>query len=573
MQGGAASRLFAFLLLAGAAWPAQVEVTVLATTDLHGNIYPVDYVSGRPAARGLAKIATLAGAVRASNPNTLLIDCGDTIQGTPLEYVYQSFVRTGAFPLGLQPARPLRADPMMLAMNRLGYDAMTVGNHEFNFGLKALDRARGDAKFPWLSANTVVAPGARERPFQAYVVRNAGPVKVAIIGITTPAVPTWEKPENLGGYRFEAPVDAVRKAVAELRAHEKPDLIVVAAHSGLGIDPVTKREQEPAENVVLDLARKIPELDAIVFGHTHMQFQGRPAGDVLLVQPKNGGAELARLDFTLESKPGGGWKVVSKTARMLPVTAATVPDPDILALAKPYEDVAQAWLNTPVAESPRAMDAALGRVEDTALVDAIQRVQLYYSKADVSFTALFNPALRMPAGRVTVRQIAALYPYDNELYVIDGSGRMVKDALENAARYYLSCEGARCGQPPLVNREVVGFNYDMAEGVEYEIDLGRPPGDRIRNLRRHGQPLAPGERLRIAINNYRAAGSAGYSMFVGAPVVWRSGEEIRDLIVRYYGEQGRLPAEATGNWRLLPEEARRTLEKQALAEATRRERY
>src|SRR5690242_18054516 len=147
-------RIAAFLAAAALAQAQQVAVTVLATTDLHGNLYPVDYVTDRPAARGLAKIATLVRAAEAENPNHILIDCGDTIQGTPLEYVYQTYVRTGAAPLGLKPAAPLTADPMMLAMNRLGYEAMAVGNHEYNFGQKNLQAARASAKFPWLSANT-----------------------------------------------------------------------------------------------------------------------------------------------------------------------------------------------------------------------------------------------------------------------------------------------------------------------------------------------------------------------------------------------------------------------------------
>jgi 2',3'-cyclic-nucleotide 2'-phosphodiesterase / 3'-nucleotidase len=175
----------------------------------------------------------------------------------------------------------------------------------------------------------------------------------------------------------------------------------------------------------------------------------------------------------------------------------------------------------------------------------------------------------VPKGQVTVRQIAALYPYDNELYAIEGTGRMVKDALENAARYYLGCAGVRCGESPLTNRAVIGFNYDMAEGVEYEVDLTRPEGDRIRNLRYRGAPLAPDRKLRIAINNYRAAGSAGYGMFKGAKIVWKSGEEIRDLMVRYYTERKTLPASASGNWRVIPDLARQTLEREALAERPR----
>src|SRR5213596_2652927 len=151
----------------------RVKLTVLATTDLHGNMYPVDYYNDdKPANRGLVKIATLIRAARAANPNNLLVDCGDTIQGTPLEYVYQTFVRTGHLPLKLTfPGEPFAHDPMMLAMNALGYDAMTLGNHEFNFGLKNLDRARSEAKFPWLSANTEIA-GSSRKPFARYLLKT-----------------------------------------------------------------------------------------------------------------------------------------------------------------------------------------------------------------------------------------------------------------------------------------------------------------------------------------------------------------------------------------------------------------
>jgi len=546
-------RLAALVAFAALAHAEQVTVTVLATTDLHGNLYPVDYVTGRPAARGLARIATLVRAAEAENPNHLLIDCGDTIQGTPLEYVYQTYARTGSGPLGLKPAAPLTADPMMLAMNRLGFDAMAVGNHEYNFGQQNLQAARDAAKFPWLSANTL----GGDRPFQPYVVKTVAGVKVAIIGVTTPVVPQWEKPENLGSYRFVSPIEATRKAIADAKA----DLVIVASHSGLG-------PEEPEENVTAELATKVRGIDAILFGHSHSQLEGRIIGGALVVQPKNWGISLARVDFILE-RQGSTWKVVDKKSRLIPVRPETPAAQDILDIAKPYHELAEAYLNTPVATSAAEQSAALGRVEDSPLVDAVQQVQLHYAKAEVSFTALFNPSVRVPKGQVTIRQIAALYPYDNELYAIDGTGRMVKDALENAARYYLSCSGAKCGESPLVNRDVIGFNCDMAEGVEYEVDLTRPEGDRIRNLRFQGAPLAPDRKLRIAINNYRAAGSAGYGMFKGANIVWRSGEEIRDLMVRYYTERKTLPDKATGNWKIVPDLARQTLEREALSEASR----
>ena len=529
----------------------RVTVTLIATTDLHGNLYPYDYYTGKPAERGLAKIATLVREVRRETPNLVLIDCGDTIQGSPLESVYQYFVRSGALPLGMKfTGAPLRQDPMMMAMNEIGYEAMVLGNHEFNFGLKNLENARSEARFPWLSANTIAGPGSAIKPFQSYIVKTIAGVKVGVIGITTPSIPSWEQPENYRGLTFLPGVEGAAAAVKELRLRESPDLVVAAVHAGLG---------ERGENMVSGIAARVPGIDAIVFGHSHQRQAGLRIGGVLLVQPQNWGASLARLDFDMERAPQG-WKVAAKRSRLIPVRRETEADAQILKLTRPYHDLAQRYLDTTVAEAPADLDSSLGRVEDTALVDTIQEAQLYYAKADVSFTALFNTQVRVPKGPVTVRQIAALYLYDNELYAIEGNGKMVKDALENAARFYLSCHDPACAQGPLLNRAIMGYNYDMAEGVSYEIDLTRPVGDRIRNLRWKGSPLQPGQRLRIALNNYRAGGSAGYGMFRGAKVLWRSSDDLRNLIVMYYTEHRRLPAKPDDNWRVVPEGARRTLE-------------
>jgi 2',3'-cyclic-nucleotide 2'-phosphodiesterase / 3'-nucleotidase len=538
--------LVAVLLTLGAAAGAPVTITLLATTDLHGNIYPVDYYTGAPSDRGLAKIATLIEAVRRENPNTILIDCGDTIEGTPLESLHQQYMATGRLPLGLAFARaPLQADPMMLAMNRLGYQAMVLGNHEFNFGLKNLHAARKDARFPWLSANTITET---RQPFQACTVVTAGGVKVGIIGITTPAIPSWEKPENYWGYRWTDGPAAAEAAVAALRRDPQPAIIVAGVHAGLGNGP---------ENMVTAVAQRVAAIDAIVFGHTHQQVAGETVNGVLLVQPKNWGMSLARIDFTVD-----GGKVIAKHSRLIPVTSDTAADAEILALARPYHELAGKYLDTVIAASPAEMDARYGRVEDTPIVDAIQAVQLYYARADVSFTPLFNPRARIPKGPLTVRQIAALYVYDNELYAIEGNGQMVKDALENAARYFRTCPDAACSHGPLIEGRVAGFNFDMAEGVSYEIDLGQPAGQRIVNLRYRGEPLAPDRKLRIAVNNYRAGGSAGYTMFRDAKIVWRSAQDLRSLMIAYYSSH-KLPKSADGNWRILPAGAENVLKREA----------
>jgi 2',3'-cyclic-nucleotide 2'-phosphodiesterase/3'-nucleotidase len=318
-----------------------------------------------------------------------------------------------------------------------------------------------------------------------------------------------------------------------------------------------------------DVAMSVPGIDAIVFGHTHSEIAELRLNGVLLTQPKNWGISLAALTFELDSKPGGGFTVAQKSSRLIPVTSQTTAAEELLKIGRPYHEMAERYLNTPVAHSDEALDGRLGRVQDSALVDAVHAVQLHYAKADISFTALFNPRVSVPKGAVTVRQVAALYVYDNELYAIQGTGKMVKDALENAARYFLSCSGEGCLKGPLINSRVIGFNYDMAEGVDYEIDLTQPEGHRIRNLKWKGRPLDPDQRLRIAINNYRAGGAAGYSMFPGAKIVWRSFEDIRDLIIAYYTERGAIPVKPTNNWRLLPPEALQTLERQAMDDGRR----
>jgi len=547
----------------------EVRITVLATTDLHGNLLPYDYYTARPVDRGLAKIASLIQDARSQNPNNLLIDCGDTIQGTPLESVYQEYIETGHLPLSLAfSGQPLQRDPMMLAMNDVGYDVMVVGNHEFNFGLKNLAKARSTAGFPWISANILINPisdaSAEARPFAPYFVKTVAGVKIAIVGITTPSIPDWEAEEHYHGYRFENGVDAARRAVGEVRQREHPDVVILAAHSGLDRDP--KNPAAPSgdsrEDMIYQIATEVKGIDAIIFGHTHQQLAELNLGGVLLMQPKNWGMSLGRMDLVLDHDVSGAWRIISKTSRLVPVTGATPSDAKVLEIGRPYHELAERYLNTQIADAPVSLDARLARVEDTALLDAVQQVQLFYSKADVSFASAFNTRAAIPKGPVTVREIAALYVYENELYAIEGTGKMVREALENAARYFQTCSGD-CSEGPLINRRVIGYNYDMAQGVDYEIDLTRPVGDRIRNLRWHGQPLEDSQPLRIAVNNYRSGGSAGYTTFRGAKIVWRSGDEIRDLVIRYYIEHKELPTMPDGNWRIVPESARKTLEKEA----------
>ena len=547
------TRMFRILILSSAGlFAGELTLRVAATTDLHGNLLPFDYFTARPAERGLAKIATLIRKARAENPNFLLVDAGDTIQGSPLETVHQ---------LAVRGRKTAAADPMMLAMNALRYDAMAVGNHEFNYGLGNLNAARAAAKFPWLSANTVLAKGSHEKPFDAYVVKTVGGVRVGIVGITTPGVPSWEEPDHYRGYQFEAGVEAAKRAVAAVSA----DVVLLVAHAGLGGDGDLAHE-----NMVRQIAERVPGITAIIYGHTHLEAGGKLINGVLVMQPKNWGMSLGVMDLVL-SNDAGHWAVKAKSSEVWKVTRDVAADEEILKIAEPYHRAAEAYLQTTVSEAPAALSGRFCRIEDTPLIDAIQTVQLHYAKADVSFASCFNPRIEVKQGAVTVRDIAGLYVYDNTLYAVEGTGLMVREALENAARFYRQCADATCAAGPLINSRVVGFNYDMAAGVEYDIDLTKPEGSRIVNLRFHGKPLSDGQQLRIAVNNYRAGGSAGYQMFKNGKVVWRSNEEIRDMIIQFYSDHKPLPARAVGNWRVVPEGARKVLEAEAVNESRRGE--
>lgn len=547
------------MVCSAAGYGQNARVTILATTDLHGHIYPYDYFTQKPANYGLAKAATLIAAARKEVPEALLVDAGDTIQGSPLESVYNTLAATGKMPSGVTvPTRALAIDPMALVMNAMRYDAMAVGNHEFNYGLANLNAARRASRFAWLSANTV-ASGPNTKGFVPYIEKTIQGVRVAIVGLTTPAIPQWEKPEHYIGYSWEEPKAALQRLFS-IWGDNKPDLVVVAAHGG--IDREGKRNaMGVVENFAWQVA-EVPGVDAVIFGHTHGEVAEQYNGNALLVQPKNYGASVARLDFGFRKDAAGKWAMESRQSRLLKVTADTEADPEILALAKPYHEATEQYLSSPIAQSKETLRGEFGRFEDSALVDAIHEVQLFYTKADVSLSALFNPRVVVQAGPVTVREAAALYVYDNTLYKIEGNGKMLRAALENAARYFESCTTPACETGTLLNPSFPSFNFDMAEGVTYEIDLTQAPGQRIRNLRFRGQPLRDEQALTIALNNYRAGGSGGYDMFKGAKVLWQSNDAIRELLVEYYTKKKYFPTEASQNWKIVPEAAARRLRSQ-----------
>ena len=531
--------MLALVLVGRSFAPDRVQITILGTTDLHGNINPIDYYTNKSDNRGLAKIATLIKRVRKEQPNVLLIDSGDTIQGSPLESFH-----------GRKNNAP--PDPMMLIMSSLNYDAMAVGNHEYNFGLKVLEKARSEASFPWLSANTY--DKAKQQPhYKPYIVKEVAGVKIGILGLTTPGVPNWDNPPNYAGLEFHEPVVEARKWVPILREQEKADVVVIAMHMGLEEDLRTgdmSPGQVPHENEAIQIAKEVPGVDVIFMGHTHREVPAVYINGVLLTQANHWGRHLARADLYLQ-KAGTGWRMYAKSARTLPSDDRVEPDPDVVKLAEPYDRETQAWLSRQIGESAEELTASNARFRDTAILDLVQKVQLDAGKADVSMVASFNPAARIAKGPISVRDIAGLYVYENTLVVLEVTGQQLKDALEHSAKYFKEYVPGKPASD-LVDEKIPAYNFDIAEGVTYDLDISKPVGQRIQNLRFRGQPLSLTRKLRLATNNYRVNGGGGYNMYKNAPVVYRSSEEIRELIIDWVEKNKMVPTTPNNNWRIIP---------------------
>jgi 2',3'-cyclic-nucleotide 2'-phosphodiesterase/3'-nucleotidase len=534
--------LFAVISLPGSQRAAaqRAHITIIGTTDMHGRIFPIDYYTNKYDNVGIAKVATLIREARKNDPDLLLLDSGDTIQGTPLEYIHNR--RNNTPP-----------DPMMLAMSALRYDAMAVGNHEYNFGLKVVQKARSEANFPWLSANSY-EKGTDKTHYQPYLVKEVQGVRVGILGLTTPGIPNWENPPNFEGLEFHETVSEAKKWVPMLRDKEKVDVVVIAMHMGIEEDLRTGQPNPsnvPNENAAVAIARQVPGVDVILMGHTHREVTDLYVNGVLLTQANRWASHVARVDLYLEKNESNGrWNVMARSSRTIPVTEKTEIDPEIAKLGEPYDKETQAWLGRAIGESAEELTSDGCRFHDTAIIDLIQRVQLEAGSADVSMAACFNEHAHIPKGSVTVRDIAGLYEYENTLVTLELTGQQLRDALEHSARYFKEYQPGK-SLNELVDSRIPGFNFDVAQGVSYEIDITKPFGQRIQNLTFKGKPLSPTQKLRVVTNNYRVNGGGGFTMYKDAPVLFRSSAEVRELIIDWVEKNKTVPTQADNNWRIV----------------------
>ncbi len=524
---------------AAAPVPQTVELTLLHTSDVHGHVLPFDDARNRPANGSLAQVATLVDRLRAAAGHPVLVlDSGDTIQGTPLEEF--AHVRWG------EPS------PTIAAMNRIGYQAMAVGNHEFNFGLDVLRSAQQQAHFPFLSANTVRA-GTDEPAFRPYVVLQAGPLRVGVLGLTTPRIPGWEMPEHYPGLAFQPMDEAARRWVPVLRGKEHCDLVVVLAHTGFERDPDSGESNGTEEENFAWRLTRVPGIDVLLTGHAHQDIPPRLLNGVIASEPSSRARRLTRIDLALK-RDETGWAVARWTGENLP-TEEVPADAKIMAADAALHERVVAALDGPVGHTERAVTVHGCRLGDCAAMDLVHAAQLAASGADLSLASLLTDGTPdLEPGPITWRWVYALYVYPNTLVAVRLTGAQVKDVLEYAARYYdgLECDG-NAGCTVLVDPHVRHYNVDSLEGLSYRIDPTRPEGDRVRELTYHGAFVDLHASFTLVCNNYRAAGGGGYPHLKDAPVVWKSSEEMTGLIGDYLALHNPWSATTDGNWWIAPD--------------------
>lgn len=550
-------------------------MTLLATTDVHGNVMDWDYFCNRPASElygtgiGLARAAGIVAQVRqrCGPDSVVLVDNGDTLQGTPVAYYYAR----------VEPVTATGLDhPLAVAYNTIGYDAQVIGNHDFNYGLDLLAAYAEDLAYPLLGAN-VLDVSTGEPVLQPYVLLtrrvagHGGPVTVGILGLTTPGSMVWDRDVLAGRITIEEMSTAAAAWVPRMRA-AGADVVVVLSHSGIGstaYDSTGLGVENAADRIA-----EVPGIDAIVVGHTHSRVEAQyltnptTGARVLLTQPLPWAQEVAEITFRLE-RGLGRWEVVGVDA-VLHDCATVAPEEAVAEAVRPYHEVAVAYVNQVVATCPRALPADTSHYEDTPILDFVQAVQTRvvadaladgpYGRLPVlSTVAPFSRTAVLPAGEVSIRDLAGLYLYDNTLGAVLVTGAQLREYLEYSAKYYGSVP---VGEEfdPAVHTGVVydgvrgwDYNYDIIAGVDYRIDLSRPVGDRIVGLELAGRPVTPAQRFVLAVNSYRRAGGGNFPYVASAPVVYDEQREIRQLLIDWATSRGVIDAADffTPNWALV----------------------
>lgn len=523
-----------------AAGPDSLTLVVAGTTDVHGWLRGWDYFANAPdSTRGLTRVATIVDSLRAANPDrVLLVDAGDLLQGTPVT----SVALRDSLGASLGP------NPIIATMNAMGYDAAAIGNHEFNYGTRYLSRAINQARFPFLAANAFTPSGTRAYVPWTLVTRQG--VRVGIVGGTTPGALIWDRDKLAGRVLLRDLVSSVRESVAEARLRGA-NVVIVLLHSGLN-EPASYDTTGgiASENVAARVAREVPGVDLVVFGHTHRELPDTLIGSTLVTQPRNWAGSVSVAQLTVVRR-GGAYSVTKRTGGVIRARGHAEQAALLVVTAEAHRRAA-AFVAESIGFTPVAWRADSARVVDSPIIDFILEVERRASGADLASVAAFSLNAAFGPGKITVAQMAELYPYENNvLRAVRISGRQLRDYLEFSARYFRE----RAPVDSLIDAGIPGFNYDIVAGVDYVLDLSKPIGSRVTSLTRDGRPVADGDSFTMALHDYRQQGGGGFAMLRGAPVVYDRQEQIRQLLIDEVRRKGVLRPEDyfVRNWRLAPD--------------------
>lgn len=521
----------------------SASVTLLQTSDVHGRIYAYDYaVDSVDKATGFAKLKTLIDQERAIDPDALLIDCGDTIQDNSAELFNHMPVH-----------------PMVEAMNKMDYDVWTLGNHEFNFGLDVIEKNIAAFNGAVLASN-IYKEGTNDRYVKPYEIFEVKGVRVAVVGMIPPCIPVWEAsaPEHFKGLEFKSVLEETKKVIKELDG--KYDVLVGAYHIG--------PDGEHGYEGVREVANAVPEFDVILCGHAHSTINEVVNG-VQIIEPGRYGSALAKVNVDLV-KENDKWVVKKVVANNID-TKEVEESKDILDAFKYVHDKSVSEANTIVgkitADFIKRPDYITGedkittmptsQLEDTAVIDFINEVQSYYSKAEISSAALFNFGSNLKKGDFKKKDVAYIYKYNNTLVGLNITGENLKNYMEWSASYYNKYTPGDITVS--FNPDVRGYNYDMLSGVDYEIDLTKEVGKRVVNIKVDGKKLDPKKTYKLAVNNYRLGTLMSNGWATLEDVYYDSTKEfsdksaIRDLIIMYTADvkKGNITPTVDNNWKLV----------------------